>query len=284
MKASAVDIDGFNSYQLKNYFMRIHKLNFLIPVMVSIIFQSCAEIHSAIEASGDLTNRKYDGDSYPDASTDNANMGFNVGFILWLREVLQTQSQSSAFLLRGGNCSDVPKIMRQGNTGQLFQKMDSEISDHPVFSSNQGANAPEANSKNSFRVLTGLMYVQKNSKDDFVKVNAGYLEIPVYAIYYHQMVGDAALFGGLGPYIAYGIGGKTKGDNFSEKTFDKDFGFKPFDAGVSFTGGYQFPMGLSIRLAYDLGLADIDRNEVDNAKNRSFSFNIGYPIGKIFKK
>ena len=62
------------------------------------------------------------------------------------------------------------------------------------------------------------------------------------------------------------------------------FGFKPFDAGVTFTGGYQFPMGLSFRVAYDLGLADIDRNEVDNAKNRSFSFNISYPICKIFKK
>ena len=62
------------------------------------------------------------------------------------------------------------------------------------------------------------------------------MQIPIVVVYMHDLGNDRKLFGGLGPYFAYGIGGKFKGDGFSEKVFDEDFGFKRFDAGLTFTG------------------------------------------------
>jgi hypothetical protein len=137
---------------------------------------------------------------------------------------------------------------------------------------------------NKVGVLTGLMYVGKNSKDGNTKVRSGYLQVPVYACYFHSLENNGAVFGGVGPYFAYGIGGKIKSGGVSIKTFDKNFGFKRFDAGISVTAGYKLPMGLYFRVAYDFGLTDIDRIDVDYTKIRSFSFNIGYPIRKILKK
>lgn len=100
--------------------------------------------------------------------------------------------------------------------------------------------------------------------------------MPVLAIYTYELTDDRKVFGGLGPYFAYGIGGKIKGDGFSEKAFDKDFGFKRFDVGLTFTAGYKFNKKWSVRLAYDLGLANIEQDSFDKAKNRCFSLNIGY--------
>ena len=75
----------------------------------------------------------------------------------------------------------------------------------------------------------------------------------------HDLGKDRKVFGGLGPYFAYGIGGKIKGNGFSEKAFDEDFGFKRFDVGLTFTGGYNFDNQWSVGLAYDLGLANIEK-------------------------
>jgi len=231
-------------------------------------------------------------------------LGVNLGLYVWigkgdaiLKRILypQEQSQSSLFLLKSGYCAVAAENMwmpdnsfiwlnQAYNAGQPTQIIASEISGYPVSTTKHAAKTEEATFKSKLRVLAGLMYVQKNSKDGVVKIKSGYLEIPVYVSYYHLLKNDGAVFGGVGPYIAYGIGGKNKGNNFSEKTFDKDFGFKRFDAGISLTAGYRLPMGLSFRFAYDLGLADIDRIDVDHTKNRSFSFNIGYPISKMLKK
>src|SRR5262249_3096847 len=132
-------------------------------------------------------------------------------------------------------------------------------------------------------VFTGLEFVMKNSKDQGVKIHANYLEVPVYGVYVYPLSSGSKVFGGLGPYFAYGLGGKTKGNGFSEKTFDKDFGFKRFDVGLAATAGYMLPSGIYARLGYDYGLADIDRIDVDHTKNRSFSLNFGFPIIKRMK-
>ncbi|GAB3947376.1 hypothetical protein GCM10028805_19500 [Spirosoma harenae] len=52
--------------------------------------------------------------------------------------------------------------------------------------------------------------------------------------------------------------------------------------------GYQFPNSLRVRLAYDLGLLNIQPSPFgpDGAKayNRSLSLNVGYPLTKIVDK
>ncbi len=97
------------------------------------------------------------------------------------------------------------------------------------------------------------------------------------------------IFGGLGPYFAYGIGGKTK-INFSGRTtemqsFDKTSGYKPFDAGLSLTAGYKIYNSFSFRFAYEFGFVNIERNAFgDKTKNSGFSLNVSYPLNKIFRK
>jgi hypothetical protein len=94
------------------------------------------------------------------------------------------------------------------------------------------------------------------------------------------------VFGGLGPYFAYGIGGSTtssfNNQSSSFKSFDSTTWLKRFDAGLGLTAGYEIPNSFSFRLAYDFGLANIDRNSFsDKAQNRGISLNIGYPLDKI---
>jgi hypothetical protein len=107
------------------------------------------------------------------------------------------------------------------------------------------------------------------------KVKMTYLELPVTAMYQYPL-GPGGLQGGLGPFVAYGIGGKSGG----EPTFGdgaNDGGFKRFDAGAAFRVGYALNMGLSLHLGYDLGLVGIVYPGQDyNAKNRAWSLSLGY--------
>lgn len=98
--------------------------------------------------------------------------------------------------------------------------------------------------------------------------------MPALAIYTHDLSDDRKVFGGLGPDFAYGVGGKIKDPGFSQKAFD--LGFKRFDAGLTLTAGYKFNKRWSVRLAFDLGLANIEHESFDKTKNRSFSVNVGY--------
>jgi hypothetical protein len=126
----------------------------------------------------------------------------------------------------------------------------------------------------------GLEYIGKGAKykefDGSIKLN--YIEIPIHLSYYCK-AGAGVFYGGLGPYFAYGIGGKS-GD---ESSFGKDAGgYKRFDAGLSFILGYRLKMGLSLDLGYDLGLANIAYPEMDvKSHNRCLSINLGYAIGRL---
>jgi Outer membrane protein beta-barrel domain len=143
--------------------------------------------------------------------------------------------------------------------------------------------APSTDNKISLRY--GLEYIGKGAKfpggnGDF-GINLNYLSVPFDAIYHHP-AGPGQIEGGLGPYFAYGIGGSSGGvSSFGED----NGGFKRFDAGLNLQMGYKLDNGLSFRLAYDLGLANVEYASEDvKGHTRAFSINIGYQIGKLFGK
>ena len=131
----------------------------------------------------------------------------------------------------------------------------------------------------------GLEYIGKGAKfpgtGGDLSINLNYLEVPVDAIY-HMPVGPGHVEAGLGPYFAYGIGGSSHGiSSFGEN----NGGFRRFDAGLNLQAGYQFDNGFSLRLAYDLGLANVEYADEDvKGHTRAFSINMGYQIGRLFRK
>ena len=251
--------------------MKKHYLLYLLIAVSSLqLFSSCV-LPAWVDGSLHGANKQYKGDSYEKKYVDKFNFGINL-----------------SAMLSAGAMGFTPE-KEQKKTSFIYSNPEDIYTSIYAGGSNQAnsASAPaagEENTKGKIDLFTGLELVMKNSKDQDVKINATYLEVPVYAVYVQPLKSGGKIFGGLGPYFAYGLGGKTKGGGFSEKTFDKEFGLKRFDAGLALTAGYMFHSGVYARLGYDYGLADIDRIDVDHTKNRSFSLNVGFPISNLIKK
>jgi hypothetical protein len=238
----------------------------LVPAAFFIVTTSCTR--ALYEASLDGTKRKNSGESYSTGYSDASDVGFNLMAMFFA---------GATGLTPGG---DIPKkAARIGETEALF------LSENRSGTDNEMGYMPSAPSgfKEKLQLFTGVGLVLKNSKDEEIKIHTSYLEVPVYLTYLHPLENGGNVFGGLGPYFAYGLGGKIKGPGFSQKSFDKDNGLKRFDAGLALTAGYIFPGGFHGRIGYDLGLADIDRIDGDRTKNRTFSLNVGAPLGRLIK-
>lgn len=128
----------------------------------------------------------------------------------------------------------------------------------------------------SLYLQSGLYYTVKGAKIDEVKCNPSYLEIPVLASYRYNFSDAVQLQINVGPYFAYGVGGKWKDTEYDD---EEDFfgdDFKRFDAGLAFGGGLTFSH-IYVGINYDLGLTNIMKGDDDGStKNRCLSINVGY--------
>jgi hypothetical protein len=138
------------------------------------------------------------------------------------------------------------------------------------------------NKTNGFGLVFNGGYIGKGNKGTGFTERLNYLEVSEAVAYIHKTPGGL-LYGGLGPYVAYGIGGKAKFNGGSESVFSSD-GYKRFDAGVHFLGEYRFNSGLSLGVGYDLGLFDKSHDPSDyTSRNRTMMFEVGYSLDKIIK-
>jgi hypothetical protein len=101
---------------------------------------------------------------------------------------------------------------------------------------------------------------------------------------------------GLGPYVAYGVGGKAKYEGGSTSS-ESDIKFKnevvsgdplttvyikPFDAGGNIFFGYEMAGGLFLQLNAQLGMLDIrpdsylNPNDSSTLKNTGYGLSLGY--------
>lgn len=166
------------------------------------------------------------------------------------------------------------------------------ILETPVFSySNSGESDffPAKKKVESFVSLkTGLGYVAKGQKfkTGDTKTRFNYIELPVYGLYHYPLGESGSIYAGLGPYFAYGIGGKVKSQGFSENTFgENNGGYKKFDAGLGFKVGYEFNAGLYMDISYELGLANIAYASTDvKSHMRNASLNVGYNLANLIHK
>lgn len=271
-------------YHLKG-FIDCRNSFYLLFFLICILFQSCKEFIE-LKVSGDYNHQSYKGPSYPSASSDEGAFGGNIGFFTtgiegWRNANLGTGTfnntpyrsvqELSASKLHG------PSAFDYGSEGHEKE-----------MTIMQKGKAPSG-FVSHLKSMAGIEFVQKRSKDGGTKITLNYIQVPLYVLYYYQLPSAGNIFGGLGPYFAYGIGGKMKttfnGQTSETKSFDKTTGFKPFDVGLGLTAGYKIKNSFSFNLAYDYGLANIDRNPGgDKAKNRGISLNVSYPLSEIFKK
>jgi len=157
-----------------------------------------------------------------------------------------------------------------------------------ILSVDDEYDTPAKDSKGSLSIKTGLGYVMKGQKfkDSDTKFTFHYLELPIFALYHYRVNETGGLYAGLGPYFAYGLGGKMKSQNFSESVFGRDNGgYKRFDAGLGFKAGYEFKSGLFADITYELGLANLVYAEADvKSHMRCSSLSIGYVFGSLAHK
>lgn len=282
---------------MKKYSVKLKRNNkFLVAYLCIILLlpsllQSCLsekELESSASGSVDVNSLTY---LYQTSSNSGGNIrkspsgnevGFNVA--LFLLSGLEGKKRPSS-----GTFNDTKfqsSMPLYASSIQEHGPFYSGVQNSEVNITKQDKSAPSANSEEHIRFMGGIEFIQKGAKDGGTKTHLYYLEVPLYITYWTNISAKGKIFGGLGPYIAYGIAGNVKSQTSKVKAFDKNGDFKPFDAGLTLTGGYKIPNSFSFRLAYDLGIANILRNAGSNnakAKSRTISLNIGYPLNKIFK-
>jgi hypothetical protein len=232
----------------------------LCLLFTALVLQGCAPRQELV-VSADASHQRFSGPSYPHASPNDAKPAMNLQ--VWYEF--------------GGWAPDPKAYNNPDRTGvdQLYASTDKG----PELILNAMGNRavdPSTDFKSHITFRAGLEYILRRSGDGEQTTALNYLQVPVFALYKYQLRDAGTVFGGLGPYVAYGFAGGA---------FSGVDGFKRFDAGLGLTAGYKIPQSFSFSLGYDMGLANIQKNAFgDKAQNRGISLNVGYPLEKLIGK
>lgn len=152
---------------------------------------------------------------------------------------------------------------------------------------------------NSVAFETGLLLSTKGFKESVKETDIGailesksslnllYLDIPLTAKAYYN-IGASKIYGAFGPYIGFGLSGKSKSEatfNGETQSDEQDVNWesgdsddlKRLDYGLTVGAGMEFNSFL-IGLSYNLGLANISAvtDDGQKIKNKVFGLSIGY--------
>jgi hypothetical protein len=168
--------------------------------------------------------------------------------------------------------AEVAMVAKSSHAGSNSNSADRDEN----YSGNYSANYAAAMDNGGIAFRTALAFAQKGSQFQGTKVTLNYLELTEDIYFEHKFSNNGSLFGGIGPYMAYGIGGKASGGGFSAKAFGGTDGYKRFDAGLNIMGGYRLASGLFFHAGYDFGLVNKSPAPDFTSKNRSFMLGVGY--------
>lgn len=144
----------------------------------------------------------------------------------------------------------------------------------------------------SMAIQTGLFFTTKGAKysgslgtvSGDITVNPMYLQLPVHFAYKQEVTPGTRIVFHAGPYVAYGVGGKSKlkvlsGSSSTESEGVNVFGenkmLKPFDAGLGLGVGAEFSRFL-VDVGWDMGLVNISNSSSGNVKNQNAYLSVGY--------
>jgi hypothetical protein len=193
-----------------------------------------------------------------------------------------TASAQTTFGIKGGvNFANV-QVSQEGTSATA------SAGSLTTFSAGVFADAPLGTG--GFSLQPGVFYTGKGfsgSNDDLsAKLKLFYVQVPVNVVY-NVPISAGKFFFGAGPYVAFGVNGKSEarqtagGPIFSDDvTFGNDNGsdIKRTEFGATGLAGFRFTNGLSLNVNYDLGLSNIipGENLGGSLKNRVFGISLGY--------
>ena len=122
-----------------------------------------------------------------------------------------------------------------------------------------------------FAVQPELLFSVEGAKQDDVKYNLNYINIPVMFQYR-----NAGFVGELGPQIGILASAKAKLDGESQDIKD---GFKSTNFALVIGAGYQLTNGLGFGVRYNLGLSNIVDAEGADVKTSTFSVGASFAFG-----
>ncbi|MGZ3923393.1 MAG: outer membrane beta-barrel protein [Flavisolibacter sp.] len=139
----------------------------------------------------------------------------------------------------------------------------------------------------TFSFMPQLNLVSKGAKMTYngttTTNNLTYVELPLNFVYT-----SGGFFGGVGPNIAFGVGGKEKQTGEQDVTVkfdgkangsDANVHLKALDFGGQAIAGYKLSSGLFFNAHYNLGFSNISPDNGVTVKNNYFGFGIGYFFG-----
>lgn len=150
-----------------------------------------------------------------------------------------------------------------------------------------------------FYFQPGLQFSTKGAKNTVGSLTStyklSYMELPLNFVY-KGLLGNGYFMVGLGPYVAYGIGGKAVYEGGSSSAESKikfksevvsgdplaTVYIKPFDAGGNIFFGYEMSGGLFMQLNAQLGMVNIKPNnyltpdDSSTLKNTGYGLSLGY--------
>jgi hypothetical protein len=193
--------------------------------------------------------------------------------------------ESTTFGIRAG-------VNFQNINGKTYDDKDLENKLKTGFNVGVNAEIPVAP---DFYVQPGVLFTTKGAKDkndDDIKVKLSYIEVPINFLY-KPALGGGKLLLGIGPYIAFAIGGKVsdaagkdhdiKFDNkITGAQYLQDPYFKRIDMGGNLLFGYELSSKISAQLNAQLGLVKINpeiegvSNDNTKYKNTGFGVSLGY--------
>ncbi len=144
------------------------------------------------------------------------------------------------------------------------------------------------NFASNMAIQSGLYFTSKGAKSDnsvtlpvlgtidaTTTINAMYLQLPIHFAYKLDVTPDTRMVFHAGPYLAYGVAGKTtvkvEGNSDSTDTFVD--GVNRFDAGLGLGVGAEFGSFL-VDLGWDMGLVSLD--DKADIKNQNAYLSVGY--------
>jgi hypothetical protein len=150
-----------------------------------------------------------------------------------------------------------------------------------------------------FYFQPGLQFSTKGAKNTVSSMTStyklSYIEMPLNFVY-KGLLGKGYFMVGLGPYVAYGVGGKAiyeSGTSTSESKIKfksevvsgdplTEVYVKPFDAGGDIFFGYETAGGLFLQLNAQLGMINIKPDnylypdDSSTIKNTGYGLSLGY--------
>jgi len=126
---------------------------------------------------------------------------------------------------------------------------------------------------------SGLLYSKKGFKTPNNKINLGYINIPI-GVRYHitEIGGGSNLYVAGGLYAGFLLSANADGNKLNIGNSEED-NYKPLDFGIDGGLGVLINDQIDIRIAYELGLANIAAFNDFKLNNAALLLSVGYKFG-----